>query len=99
MDVLLFYRISVRTIDKNCKQEMNRNYLIAVILCKEQLTPSRYTMMGLKYHDVANKEGKIQQFMKFAATKKGAQYVNFYFKTTSRAEKGHNFAFRRYINR
>ena len=72
---------------------MNRGYMIAIIICKNDSTAD-----GLKYHDIANTETKIVQFLKFAATKPGARYVNFYYKTTHKSEKGRNFAFRRYIN-
>jgi hypothetical protein len=77
---------------------MNRDYLTALIICKEKFETSKQHITGLKYHDIKNSELKIVAFLKFAATKKNAQYVNFYFKTTSKSEKGRNFAFRRYIN-
>jgi hypothetical protein len=77
---------------------MNKDYLIALIICKEKFKTSNPHVQGLKYHDIKNSEPKIVAFLRFAATKKNAQYVNFYYKTTSRSEKGRNFAFRRYIN-
>lgn len=75
---------------------MNRAYLLAIIICKETKY-ARAVTNALKYHDIQNSAIKIETFLKFAGTKPGALYVNFYFKTTSNSEKGQNFAFRRYI--
>jgi hypothetical protein len=78
---------------------MNKEYLTAVIICKmdEPIWPGTDTI-GFKYHDIRNTAVKIQTFLKFAATKKGAVYVNFYFKTTHKSEKGRNFYYRAYVN-
>lgn len=70
---------------------MNRRYLIAIIICGDDNG-------ARKYHDIMNTEQKISAFMRFCSNVPGARYVNFYFKTDTRAEKGRNFAFRRYIN-
>jgi hypothetical protein len=73
---------------------MNKSYLTAIIFCTDHKT----VMEVLKYHDIRNTEKKIQTFLTFAKGRPFAKYVNFYYKTTSKAEKGQNFAFRRYIN-
>jgi hypothetical protein len=78
---------------------MNKEYLTAIIICRaEQPRGPGADATGLKYHDIRNTAVKIQTFLKFAATKKGAVYVNFYFKTTHKSEKGRNFYYRAYIN-
>jgi hypothetical protein len=71
---------------------MNRTYLTAIIICKVAGAEK-----GWKYHNVQNTQQKLTTFMKFAAMKPGARYVNFYYKTTHRTEKGRNYAFRLYI--
>ena len=76
---------------------MNRRYLNAVIICKE--TDPQAPVSGKKYHDIMNVESKIKSFMTFASQIDGARYVNFYFKSEFPSEKGHNFAFRRYVER
>lgn len=75
---------------------MNRKYLIGIIICK--LSPGAHGATALKYHDIGNNEIKLTAFLRFAATKPGAQYVNFYYKPENKSEKGRNFAFRRYIS-
>jgi hypothetical protein len=74
---------------------MNRSYMIGIIIRKSDADVTG----AAKYHDIMNVESKIITFLRFAHQAfPDAEYVNFYFKATNKAEKGRNFAFRRYIS-
>jgi hypothetical protein len=73
---------------------LNDNYLNAIIVCgkrEKRVGGLVINPQFLKYHNIRNSPGLITAFMKFAATKKDAQYVNFYYKQSEM------YAFRRYF--
>lgn len=61
---------------------MSQKYLTAIIVCGVRAGASAsgpiYNPDFLKYHNIKALEPAIKQFMKFAQSKKNAQYVNFY---------------------
>jgi hypothetical protein len=73
---------------------MRKNYMTAIVICKAK--GSQFAE-GKKFHDIMNVESQIQKFLRFARSLGDAQYVNFYYKAENDAEKGQNFAFRRYL--
>jgi hypothetical protein len=73
---------------------LDDNYLNAIIVCgmrEKKVSGLVINPQFLKYHNIRNTPGMIRAFMKFAGTKKNAQYVNFYFKKTEL------FAFRQHL--
>jgi hypothetical protein len=76
---------------------MQKDYLVGIIFCFPDGKDKEHIQV-YKYHDIRNTPTKIDAFLRFAEGKPGAEYVNFYYKTDSKSEKGRNFAFRLYCH-